>query len=71
MIEEMASDRMIAGTRICSELKKPDLMPLHSAPVHSVFQALSQGSSVHSRGSEKISPSMICGMPLSDVTMIT
>ncbi len=55
-MDEIVSEIAIEGIRICSELKKPDLMPLHSAPVHSVFHALYQGSSVHSRGSEKISP---------------
>ena len=54
-----------------SEVKKPALMPSQASPVHIVFQALSQGSTVQVTGSAKMRPSVISSIGLNEVTITT
>ena len=56
---------------IFTEFQKPTLMPSQLRPVQAVVQALTQGSKVGARGSAKMLPSRISGMPFSEVTTIT
>ena len=58
------------GTVIFTELRKPGLRPLQSRPVQACSQASAQGWKVISPGKLKRCPSLISGIPFSDVTIM-
>ena len=69
--EAMAIERNTDGTKIQIELLNPRLKPSQLIPVQASAQALTHGSNVTSTGGPKILPSLISGMPLSDVMIMT
>ena len=58
------------GTVIFTEFRKPGLSPLQSRPVQALNQASIHGWTVGSAGRLKRWPSLISGMPFSDVMIM-
>jgi hypothetical protein len=71
LTEAIAIDTTTEGMVILTEFQNPRDNPSQLSPVQAWLHALTQGSYVISRGSEKIFPKRISGMPLTDVTNIT
>ena len=60
-----------AGTTIRIEFRKNGRSPVASTPICAVDQALPQGASVHSRGSDIMPPAWISLSGFSEFTTIT